>query len=107
MIILSLCYSPPPIAICLNCCFLTLSTDMVFDMLPSDVETTQSSEMSRTDSNTEKGQHGRSHGLPLQKTSMFNEAQTAVPLLLNNFISCIVGATKEPALDNFVNISMT
>ena len=111
----------------------TLSTDTLLDMLPSGVETTQSSELSQTESKNEKGttkcqtkqedartlytaelflkRHlSDTPGMscpwpPTSETLNVTEAQTVVPLALYNVVSWILGATEEPTLDHYVNIA--
>lgn len=111
----------------------TLSTDTVLDMLSSGAETTQSSKMSQTDSETEKRTTklqtttedtrtlytaalllkrllSDSPGMscpwpPTAEDFNVTKAQTVVPLELYNLVSWIVGATEEPTLDHFVNIA--
>ncbi|XP_076867112.1 uncharacterized protein LOC143518500 [Brachyhypopomus gauderio] len=111
-----------------------LSTHTDLDFLPSGAETTQSSEMSQTDSDTErrtsKQQTTTTEGKrtlytaalllkrllsdspgmsclcpPTAENFNLTEAQTVVPLELYNLVSWIVGATEEPTLEQFVNIS--
>ena len=113
----------------------TLSTRTLVDMLPypSGAETTQSSELSQTDSETEKGtterQTTQEDARTLYTAALFlkrhlsdtpgmscpwpptsenlnvTEAQTVVPLALYNLVSWIIGASEEPTLDNFVDIA--
>ena len=111
----------------------TLSTETLLDMVPfpSGAETTQSSEMSQTDSETEKPTTktkpedtrtlytaalllksllSDTPGMscpwpPTAEDFNVTEAQAVVPLELYNLISWIIGATEEPTLEHFVKIA--
>ena len=113
----------------------TLSTDRLVDMLPypSGWETTLSSELSHTDSETEKGttkcqttqedvrtlytaalflkRHlSETPGMscpwpPTSENLNVTESQTVVPLALYNLVSWNIGATEEPKLDHYVNFA--
>ncbi|XP_034082274.1 uncharacterized protein LOC117552764 [Gymnodraco acuticeps] len=112
----------------------TLSKDALVDMLPdpSGTETTQSSELSQTDSDNETGRtkcqttHEDTRTLytaafffkrllsdtpgmscpwpPTSENVNVTESQTVVPIGLYNLLSWIIGATEEPTLDHYVNI---
>ncbi|XP_034096209.1 uncharacterized protein LOC117562482 [Gymnodraco acuticeps] len=112
----------------------TLSKDALVDMLPdpSGTETTQSSELSQTDSDNETGRtkcqttHEDTRTLytaalflkrllsdtpgmscpwpPTSENVNVTESQTVVPIGLYNLLSWIIGSTEEPTLDHYVNI---
>lgn len=115
----------------------TLSTEKFIDILPfpSGTVTTQSSEVSQTESETETTARTRessntpedtrtlytaalllkrllsdSPGMsclwpPTSEDLNITEAQTVVPLELYNLVSWIIGATEDPTLDHHVDIA--